>query len=82
MAKQAKRQLKGKVVIKLIIRLIIKLTARLIVKITVRVITKLAAAIGEKIIKWDKKALNALFNKTIKYSIINNYVFTINELYI
>ena len=45
-----------------------------------------AAAIGEEIIKdkegeiWDKKALNALFNKIIKYSVINNYIFAITEL--
>ena len=48
----------------------------------VGVTTRLAAAIGEEIIKWDEEALDALFNKTIKYLIINNYVFAISKLYI
>ena len=40
-----------------------------------------AVAIGEEIIKWDKEALDALFNETIRYLVVNNYVFAISELY-
>ena len=46
-----------------------------------------AVAIGEEIIKdkegeiGDKEALNALFNKIIRYLVINNYIFTITKLY-
>ena len=41
-----------------------------------------ATAIKEEIIKWDEEALDALFNKIIRYLIINNYISTISELYI
>ena len=47
-----------------------------------------AAAIGEEIIKdkegeiQDEEALDTLFNKTIKYSVINNYISAITEFYI
>jgi len=47
-----------------------------------------AAAIGEEAIKnkegeiWDKEALNALFNKIVRYSVINSYIFAITKLYI
>ena len=30
----------------------------------------------------DKEALNALFNETIKYLVVNNYISAISELYI
>jgi len=30
---------------------------------------------------WDKKALDALFNKTIWYLVINSYVFAVTKLY-
>ena len=30
---------------------------------------------------WNEKALDALFNETIQYSIVNNYVFAVTELY-
>ncbi len=39
-----------------------------------------AAAIGEEII-WNEEALDALFNKTIRYSVVNNYVSAITKLY-
>ena len=65
-----------------VIRLVVKLAARLVIRVAAGVVIKSAAAIGEEIIKWDKKALNALFNKTIKYLVINNYIFAINKLYI
>ena len=31
---------------------------------------------------WDEKALDALFNKTVQYSVVNSYVFIIIKLYI
>jgi len=74
MAKWVKGQLRGKIIIRLIIGLAIK--------IVVGVVTRLAAVIREEIIKWDKKALDTLFNKTIKYLVINNYISIINKLYI
>ena len=46
-----------------------------------------ATAVGEETIKdkegeiWDKEALDALFNKTIQYSVVNSYVSAITELY-
>ena len=90
MAKQVGRQLRGKVVIGLIIRsaiglaigLVIKLVVGVAVRVIIGVVVGSAIAIGEEIIKWDEEALDALFNKTIKYSIINNYIFAITELYI
>ena len=54
-------------------------------KITARAPT--AVAIGEETIKeeegeiWDKKALDALFNKTVQYSVINSYISAITKLY-
>ena len=30
---------------------------------------------------WDKKALNALFNKTVQYSVVNNYIVIITKFY-
>ena len=30
---------------------------------------------------WDKEALNALFNKTVRYLVITSYVSAITELY-
>ena len=82
MVKWAGGQLGGKVITRLAVRSAIGLTARSAVKTAVGVATRSATAIGEEIIKWDKKALDALFNKTIKYLIINNYVSTINKFYI
>ena len=44
---------------------------------------KAAAAIKDKKGDiWDEEALDALFNKTIQYSVVNSYVFAITELYI
>jgi len=44
-----------------------------------------AAAVGEEAIKeeemWDKEALDALFNKTVQYLVINSYVSAITKLY-
>ena len=46
-----------------------------------------ATAIGEETIKdkegeiQDEEALDALFNKTVQYLVINSYVFTITKLY-
>ena len=90
MVKWAKGQLRGKAVIKsvarlivrLIVGLVIRLVVRLVVKAVIGVVIKSVAVIGEKIIKWDKEALDALFNKTIKYLIINNYISIINKFYI
>ena len=85
-AKWVGGQLGGKVVIGLAVGLVVGLAVGLIAGVVVgvaaRVAAGLAAAIGEEIIKWDKEALDALFNKTIKYLIINNYVFIINKFYI
>ena len=81
MAEWAGGQLGGKVVVGLAVGSVVGLVVRLAIRAVVGVATKSAAAIGEKIIKWDKEALDALFNKTIKYSVINNYIFTITKLY-
>jgi len=47
--------------------------------------TGVAAAAGEEAIKeeeiWDKEVLDALFNKTVQYSVINSYVSAITKLY-
>ena len=57
-------------------------------KYSVPHLVTVAMGAGEEAIKnkegeiQDKKALNALFNKTVRYSVINNYIFTITELYI
>ena len=45
-----------------------------------------AAAIGEEAVKeegeiWDEEALDALFNETVRYSVVNSYVSAITELY-
>ena len=90
MAKWVEGQLKGKAITRSAVKSAVKSAVRLIVGLVVGVVagaaagvaTKSAAAIGEEIIKWDKEALDALFNKTIKYSVINNYIFTISKLYI
>ena len=53
-----------------------------------RVAVGAVIAIGEEAIKdkegeiWDNKALNALFNKTVWYLVVNSYIFTITEFYI
>jgi len=42
------------------------------------------AAVGEEAIKeemWDEEALDALFNETVRYLVINSYVSAITELY-
>ena len=46
-----------------------------------------AAVAAEEAIKdkeeiWDKDALDALFNETVQYLVINSYVFAITELYV
>ena len=74
MVKWAGGQLGGKLVARLAVRLVAGITAKIAVK--------LAAFIGKEIIKWDEEALDALFNKTIKYLVINNYIFAIIKLYI
>ena len=45
-----------------------------------------AAAAAEEAIKdeeeiWDEDALDALFNETVRYSVVNSYVSAITELY-
>ena len=46
-----------------------------------------AAATGEEAVKeeegeiWDEEALDALFNETVRYSVVNSYVSAITELY-
>ena len=30
---------------------------------------------------WDEEALDVLFNKTVRYSVVNSYVSAITELY-
>ena len=45
-----------------------------------------ATAIGEEAVKeeeeiWDEEALDALFNETVRYSVINSYVSAITKLY-
>jgi len=42
--------------------------------------------IGEEAVKeegeaWDEEALDALFNETVRYSVVNSYVSTITKLY-
>ena len=78
MAKQAGGQLGGKATI----GSVIGLTVGLVIRAATRVAARSATAIGEEIIKWDKEALDTLFNKTIKYSIVNNYIFAISKLYV
>jgi len=44
-----------------------------------------AAAVEEEAIKeeeiWDEEALDALFNETVRYSVVNSYASAITELY-
>jgi hypothetical protein len=45
-----------------------------------------AAATGEEAVKeegeiWDEEALDALFNETVQYLVVNSYVSTITKLY-
>ena len=55
-------------------------------KAAVAVVIAVAIAIGEEAIKeegeiWDEEALDALFNDTVRYSVVNSYVSAITELY-
>ena len=50
-------------------------------KIVVESAAGSAIAIKEEIIKWNKEALDALFNKIIRYLVINNYISAIIKLY-
>ena len=87
-AEQAGGQLGGKAVVKAAVGLAAGLAAGVVVRVAVGVAARAAVAIGEEIIKdkegeiQDKKALDTLFNKTIRYSIINNHISAITELYI
>ena len=45
-----------------------------------------AVGTGEEAVKeegevWDEEALDALFNETVRYSVVNSYVSAITELY-
>ena len=44
-------------------KVVIGLITKSVAGVVIRVVIRLAAVIGEEIIKWDKKALDALFNK-------------------
>ena len=87
-AEQAGGQLGGKAVVKAAVGSAAGLAAGVATGVATGVAAGAAAAIGEEIIKdkegeiQDEKALDTLFNKIIKYSVINNYVSAITELYI
>ena len=57
-------------------------------KAAIGVAVEAVTATGEEAIKdkeveiWNKEALNALFNKTVQYSVVNSYVSAITKLYI
>jgi len=64
-----------------------RVIARSAAGLIIRPVVRAVAVIGEEIIKdkegeiWDEEALDTLFNETIQYSVVNNYVFVITELY-